>query len=55
MCTGNELLDYCNQELEKFMDELKSGEIFEHEYDPELIKLAEEIIKNNPDAFKNFL
>lgn len=40
---------------EKMWEELKSDLINNNEYDPELIALAEKLILDNPEAFKNFL
>lgn len=46
-------IEWIDSEIDKFMASLSSGQ--ERTYSPELLELAEQIIVNNPRAFKDFL
>lgn len=46
-------LKFVDQQIDKFMVSLKNGE--DIQYSRDLIDLAEQVLKNNPGAFKNFI
>lgn len=48
------LLELVDRDIEKFMEDISSGDCGDR-YPKELVELAEEIIDNNPEAFKSFL
>lgn len=48
------LLEWVDKEMEKFLEDISSGDCGDR-YHKELVELAEEIIDNNPEAFKSFL
>lgn len=48
------LLEWVDKDIENFLDELSTGDI-DRSYSKELVEMAEEIIDDNPEAFKSFL